>query len=696
VNDLLLTSLRRIRAVTGADADDLERRLLDILVEATGCRRATLRIVPTSEPAAAQAAGSLELTFPLPDARVARLTLEPSECDVELAEVVGGAVVARLELLRATHDATSARRQLDLIQAVTHAGSEFLHVSELYERAVHAVLAAFSGAHIAMHVLVGDTLELVARHIDGEPTRLEAAPMWLRALPLDDDALQSRAARAKQILTRPLDQLAERAQLVLGPLGVRHLLVAPLLAGGHVMGTLSIAHRDASPWSADSLRRLEAAATQIGVALAHVRRLEDARRRADDLEQIAALGTLVGQQLDLDVVLGLAVEHLARIARVPRVHLMLVDESRTMLFAAACNQETAKLLSLPIQADSAAGTAFRTRAPVLLSDARTDPRVWREVADRVGARSVMALPLIARDEPIGSIVLVDTERHRTFTAQEVARATTVANLLAPAIMNAKMFADLRRSYEALARAQADLVTHERLAALGELSAVVAHEVRNPLAVIFNSLGSLRKLAIPTPDAKVLLDIVAEEAARLNRIVSDLLDFAKPYASHPRPALLDAILRGAVEGARRAAPESSVEVHVRRGEGSTDLVVDATMLQQALGNLILNAIQASPAGGSVEVRVELEADASRLRFDVVDQGPGVDAAEVARIFQPFFTTKATGTGLGLAVVRRIADALGGTVRAARGEHGGSIFSLVVPLVAPGLDEPARPGDEARIK
>jgi signal transduction histidine kinase len=325
--------------------------------------------------------------------------------------------------------------------------------------------------------------------------------------------------------------------------------------------------------------------------------------------------------------------------------------------------------------------AYRTRRPVIVEDADSDDRSLQPVSKTLGVKSILVVPLIANGEPIGTILLAETRHVRRFSEEEVARASAVANLISPAIVNAKMFADLRRSYDALSRAQADLVTHERLAALGELSAVIAHEVRNPLAVIYNSLSSLRKLPAPTPDAKVLLDIVDDEATRLNRIVADLLDFVRPYASHPRPTNLEMLVVGAIDGARRSLPTSTA-IELEISPAASDLVLDATMIQQALINLIVNAIQATPPDARIEVRARVVdgSDGERpcLSFEVADQGPGIDPANAVHIFRPFFTTKPTGTGLGLAIVHRIAEALGGKVEVKCGEGQGSIFTLTVPI------------------
>src|SRR6185436_17026701 len=146
-------------------------------------------------------------------------------------------------------------------------------------------------------------------------------------------------------------------------------------------------------------------------------------------------------------------------------------------------------------------------------------------------RTRLAVPLLARDEVLGVALLLD-EHARSFTRAEMDRALAVAGQLALAMLSARLYEALRSSYAELERAQRDLIDRERLAAHGELSASIAHEVRNPLGVIFNSVGTLRRLLKPQGDVSLLLDIVGEEADRLNRMVGDLLDYSRPV----RPAL----------------------------------------------------------------------------------------------------------------------------------------------------------------
>jgi PAS domain S-box-containing protein len=228
----------------------------------------------------------------------------------------------------------------------------------------------------------------------------------------------------------------------------------------------------------------------------------------------------------------------------------------------------------------------------------------------------------------------------------------------------------------LEEAQADLVKKERLATLGELAAVLAHEVRNPLAVIFNALAALKRTA--GEDSAPMLDLISEESERLNRMVTALLDLARPEAVRLVPTQVLELVRSSIDAARGMA-EPEAEVRLLVSELLPLARIDEQKVHQALVNLISNAVQATGRRGPVVVRVGLERDAAAmLRFEVVDDGDGVPLELRERVFAPFFTLRARGTGLGLAVVRRVAEAHRGSVTIEATPGGGATFVLKLPI------------------
>jgi signal transduction histidine kinase len=216
---------------------------------------------------------------------------------------------------------------------------------------------------------------------------------------------------------------------------------------------------------------------------------------------------------------------------------------------------------------------------------------------------------------------------------------------------------LRQSYHDLRETQEELVKKEQLAVVGELAAVVAHEVRNPLAVIANAVAGLRKPSISREDHITLLGILEDESSRLNRLVSDLLRYARPVSVQRSRVVLDDLLERALRFAR-----ASTTVTVQKATDVSDSHVygDASLLRQVFDNLVDNAVQAMPHGGSlsIQVRAAREEGVEGVSVLVGDTGEGMDTIVRARAKDPFFTTRPSGTGLGLAIVDRIVEAHSG--------------------------------------
>ena len=228
----------------------------------------------------------------------------------------------------------------------------------------------------------------------------------------------------------------------------------------------------------------------------------------------------------------------------------------------------------------------------------------------------------------------------------------------------------------LAEARATLLARERLAALGEMSAVVAHEVRNPVGVIFNALATIKKGPAADPTQRDLLAIVEEEAHRLKRMVTNLLDFAKPRRVSVSAVDAHALLHGVADGTRAAgSPEDDVVVEV-----SPTLVIpcDPELMRQALMNLVTNALQAEGRRSPVLLRAHVEDQ--RIALEVIDDGAGIADGDERRVFEPFFTTRPTGVGLGLPVVSRVVEAHGGELRYRKTLGGGSTFDIRLPIHA----------------
>ena len=240
--------------------------------------------------------------------------------------------------------------------------------------------------------------------------------------------------------------------------------------------------------------------------------------------------------------------------------------------------------------------------------------------------------------------------------------------------------ELRSSYAELRVVQSELVTKNQLAAVGELAAAIAHEVRNPLAVIVNAVAGLRRASGREEDRTILLSIVDEEAARLNRLVTDLLRFARPVSVKRSPVSL-------VELANRSRSQAhdghEVVVAIDGDPEIQTVWVDPSLFRLVFDNLVQNACQSMRGGGRVDIVVTRStfANGPAVSIQIKDHGHGMEAEVRERALDPFFTTRPSGTGLGLPIVQRIVEAHGGEITIESEEGAGTSVTLLLPLGAP---------------
>jgi len=217
--------------------------------------------------------------------------------------------------------------------------------------------------------------------------------------------------------------------------------------------------------------------------------------------------------------------------------------------------------------------------------------------------------------------------------------------------------------DSIARFQREAAQRERLSALGRLSMVIAHEIRNPLMIIKASLRTLGNEHVSRGEIKQALTDVDEEVARLNRIVNDVLDFARPIRFDYAPADVNALCADVEQATRGVDRPMSVVMKIDPALGP--IVTDAERLRTALVNILANARHAvtarqSDASGAPDIEIETTAMLNAVRLAVRDRGIGVKAEDMPRVFDPYFTTKRTGSGLGLAIAKNIIEGMGGTI------------------------------------
>ncbi len=314
-------------------------------------------------------------------------------------------------------------------------------------------------------------------------------------------------------------------------------------------------------------------------------------------------------------------------------------------------------------------------------------------AELAGIGAVLAVPLLFEQRLVGFLALAEKGSGRSYTIDDLALLGTLANQAAVAVQNARAYRALAEANRELRDARDQLVESERLAAIGELSAAVAHGIRNPVAGIKTSAElAIRDAGPDDPLRESFVDILSEADA-LDARISELLDFARPFAPHYAAADLSEVVRGTLHLLRRQIAERAVTVTTDLAGDLPAHELDVAQIEQVCLALFTNALEAMPNGGTLAVtvasaarsdgsvgradNVEDRGDGAEHVLTVRDTGHGMAAEELPKVFRLFYTRKARGTGVGLATVKRIVEGHHGSIAVASTIGAGTEFRVTLP-------------------
>ena len=593
--------------------------------------------------------------------------------DVPAFRLFGAQVTAALASAEAVA-AVWARNQLVEVSATAPGLAEF------FARGSAVVQEALACDGVAIWLLDAEHDELLLGHFLGDNPDIMAP---FARIPVSSSRYFGPLLRDGRPELLHLQDLDEPERRAFGAAGFQSFATVPLRIRSRVVGVMTVGFRQRREPHQGVIGTMRGMAGPFAAAVETQRLVDDLRRRVSELE-LMNVTAVASATMNVKSMLGEALSRMLQTfgADIGGAYFLEGDVLVNRALAGVVGGATREVLARLPAGRGALGEALRTMRPVSVADMSEASEFTRGLRDDEGVETAAVIPLVVKHRVLGLFAL-GRRRPVPFREVELQLLSAVASQIGVAVENSRLFEDLTQSYADLGRAQQQLVHRERLVALGELSAVVAHEVRNPLAAIFNSLGSLQRILRPDGDAKMLLGVIQEEADRLNRIVGNLLDFARPSEPAMRTERLERVLEEAV-GAALAGGPAGIEVRREYDPDLPEVRMDPHQIRQALLNLASNAIQSMPRGGVLAVRTRSEGHLAVV--EVSDSGPGVPAELRPRIFEPFFTTKATGTGLGLAVVRRIAEGHGGSVALAPPGAGGATFVLQLPMTPAGPSDP----------
>lgn len=389
------------------------------------------------------------------------------------------------------------------------------------------------------------------------------------------------------------------------------------------------------------------------------------------LEALFAIGAEISSTLQLEEVLQRVVAHACRLMEARVASLLLLDADEGVLRPAATHGASDAYLAQPDREINASlsGEVIQTGCPLYIPDVRVETRYrLSELALREGLCTLLSVPLRAKADVIG-VLNVYTSEPRCFDENDIRLLTLLASQSAIAIENATLHREEMAAREGLRQS-------EKLAALGKLSAGLAHELRNPLNTVSMLIYAMTREMAQGGAVAADLHIVQGELRRMTLLIEQFLEFARPRPPHFQRERLEEIMEETLLLIGPEARSHSVRVCKEWEKDLPRVWVDGAQIKQVYLNLLLNALQAMPGGGKLTVR--LHVSGGSLLTAITDEGEGIRPEVQANLFQPFFTTKQGGTGLGLSISQRIIEGHNGRLRLLSKPGAGTTAVVRLPL------------------
>ncbi|MBN1485792.1 MAG: PAS domain-containing protein [Chloroflexia bacterium] len=419
-----------------------------------------------------------------------------------------------------------------------------------------------------------------------------------------------------------------------------------------------------------------------GVAIDISKRKEMERagqQQADMLNALYETALVLNSTLELDQVLDLILRQLRQVIPYDSASIQRLREDQLEIVACQGWGEPEKIVGLvfPLTPGFPNHRVVQSKQPLAIEDAAGVYPVFGEQADIYGSghiRSWLGVPLIVKEQLIGMVTL-DRATVRAYTQEEIQLALAFANLAVSAIENARLYGDLRQQMAQLRRTQAQLVQSAKLAAVGELAAGVAHEINNPLTSVLGYAEILQEESAGQVYGQELA-IIAREARRARDIIRNLLRFAREVRPQRSRCDVNALIQETLNVVRYHLETGGITIQEVYAPDLVELELDPGQIKQVVLNLISNAAQAMPEGGTLCLQTVLREDS--VAISISDTGRGIAAENLERIFDPFFSTRVQGIGLGLSLSLGLIEEHGGHIDVESQAGQGSTFTVCLPI------------------
>jgi two-component system, NtrC family, sensor histidine kinase HydH len=410
------------------------------------------------------------------------------------------------------------------------------------------------------------------------------------------------------------------------------------------------------------------------------------KRSQDILVAVARIGELAAAPLDTSEILGRIVTITAGIMKADVCSIYLIDHTDGALVLSATkglSEDAVGAVRLH-PGEGITGRSAKQERIIAVRDVTQDPRNKSfAITGEEPFRSLLSVPLRYHDELIG-VMNVRTRKPRTFGSHERRLLKTIAHQVSGAIRNARLFEDVLAANRELELAHGKLVESEKMAALGRLAATLSHEVRNPLAGLKGASQLLLRKTSEGDERREYVNLILAEIGRLGRIVDDLLQFARPRVLRHEPIDLNHLLEDVLLLHSEDFANRGIIVR-KRLSTLPAIMVDRDKLTQVVVNILLNARDAMPGGGQILITSGwVTTGAGRANaavFQFRDTGSGIPEDVLSHVFEPFFTTRSTGVGLGLPTCKAIIEEHGGSISIHSSPSGEGVYRTLVTVELP---------------
>jgi signal transduction histidine kinase len=623
---------------------------------------------------AAQVVGLLLIDFPadqpVVDAEIACLSTFAGQIGMALSQ-------APPVIDRPAEQVQRELRELTTLYNASAAMMANLELNDVLDAITRAALELISAGnvHIFLYEPESDTFRFgSARWFDGR--RVPAVP-----LPRPDGLTAHVVRQAAPVVindaqNHPFYQAASAAGW-----GVRAIAGFPLKRGGHVLGAFTLTYLEPHTFTLGELLLMNVLADQAAVAVENAHLFASTQRRLREMSALVDMAKQVTGNLKVGSVMQTTVQLVQMLlnARASTIALLtgtgdeLVIEAATGINPKWVHKARMKL------GEGVSGLAVSERRPVYIRDTHNQPNFL--FFDEV-VRSLLAVPLLSRDEVLGSLT-VDSDQPNAFDDSHIQLMTIAAAQVSVAIANARLYEEAEDRAAKLAVAYEELKENDRLK--DELVQNVSHELRTPLTFVKGYVDLLMEgeMGSINYQQQCALQIVADKTVEITRLIDDIMSLQRIDSSNLilEPFSLIALLEELIAGHKLNGRYRGVDLLLEASPGEVTLVADRIRVNQAVNNLIVNAMKFSPNGGTV--RIVLSADAEQAQIAVVDEGIGIPSEKLDRIFERFYQVDGSsrrrfgGTGIGLALVKRIVEAHNGRVWAESDVSRGSSFFMALP-------------------